>query len=394
GTVVASRYARRGFQRTVRTGYVLIAIGLALLPLGGPGLGLAAVAVYGLGLGLVIPALNLQTAERHSEQAGCAAEPRWGPRPSMGAAAALSWLNFAWGAGAVASPLWVAGMLRLGRPDLGLALLAVLAILAGAVSVADRAAGAASEDEAPAEPAAQPPKDLRPAIAAPTAGVAAAAPTAAPDPACVQTGRAAQPRWGPRLSIARVSGRPVALFAVGVFIYVALETAIGGWAAMLGRGAGWAELAAVLLPVAFWGGLLVGRAAAPALLRRATEIRLAFIGLIVAAVGLAVLAASHHAGLWCGMALAGLGLAAQFPLLIAAMGRRVGPRAAASTLIFAMGGLGGAAGPWLVGQMAAAASLRAALVLPALAVALLFALWAVLRDPTPGAGPSAAAPRG
>ncbi|MGH9527990.1 MAG: hypothetical protein ACRD2F_15030, partial [Terriglobales bacterium] len=260
----------------------------------------------------------------------------------------------------------------------------------------------ASEGDAPAEPSPQPPKDLRPAIAAPTAGVAAAAPTAAPDPACAQAGRAAQPRWGPRLlqagraaeprSIARVSGWPVSLFAVGVFIYVALETAIGGWAAMLGRGAGWAELAAVLLPVAFWGGLLAGRAATPALLRRATEIRLALIGLIVAAVGLAVLAASHHAGLWCGMALAGLGLAAQFPLLIAAMGRRLGPRAAASTLIFAMGGLGGAAGPWLVGQMAAVASLRVALVLPALAVALLFALWAVLRDPT-GADPSAAAPR-
>lgn len=312
GTLWASGRTGKGFRHLARGGYWLIALGLGLLPLGPPALGYAAVAIYGFGLGLVIPALNLQTAERQGD----------------GAAAALNWLNFAWGAGAVASPLWMAAIWRTGRPALGLELLAALA-------------GAAAVGGLPAD-----------------AGLVRQSARAA-------RGRvAAAPRWA-----------AAGAFALAVFLYVALENCLGGWAAMLGRSEGWAAMAAVLLPAVFWAGLLAGRALAPTLLRHIAERRLAYGGLLLAAIGCAVLLLALGPWLWLGLGLAGLGCAAQFPLLIAAASRRLGPRAAASVWIFACGGLGGAVGPWLMGQWAQLASLRAALGLPLLLTAILAAVY-------------------
>lgn len=319
GTLWASSRTGKDFRQLARGGYVLIALGLALLPLGPPGLGYAAVAVYGFGLGLVIPALNLQTAERQGE----------------GAAAALNWLNFAWGAGAVASPLWVAAVLRAGRPVLGLEVLAALAIAAAWFAL---------------------PED------APTAAAAASAAGRVP---------------------AAARGVLAGAFALAVFLYVALENCLGGWAAMLGRSEGWAALAAVLLPAVFWAGLLAGRAAAPTLLGHTAERRLAYAGLLLTGIGIAVLLLAVGPWLWLGMGLAGLGCAAQFPLLIAAASRRLGPRAAASVWIFACGGLGGAAGPWLMGRWAQLASLRAALGLPLLLTVLLAAIYGLIMTRRP-----------
>src|SRR5271157_4381394 len=84
--------ARVGFRPAFLSGLLLMAGGVATLYLGSPGLGMVSVAVYGLGLGFIIPADNLMIAEIAP-----------GSR-----AAAVSLLNFYWGAGAVLCSVLVA----------------------------------------------------------------------------------------------------------------------------------------------------------------------------------------------------------------------------------------------------------------------------------------------
>ena len=73
-----------------------------------------------------------------------------------------------------------------------------------------------------------------------------------------------------------------------------------------------------------------------------------------------------------GAALAGLGVAAIFPLLWAGVTRQVGPgRPAAVGPLFAAGGVGGAVLPWLVGLVSTAHGLGPGLLVPLAALLLL-----------------------
>jgi fucose permease len=74
--------------------------------------------------------------------------------------------------------------------------------------------------------------------------------------------------------------------------------------------------------------------------------------------------------------IAGLGLAPVFPLFLAWMARSFGAAAArAASLLYILGGLGGACLPWLVGVASTRwSSLKAGLVLPAAAMVLMLGL--------------------
>lgn len=258
-------------------------------------------------------------------------------------AAALNVLNLAWGMGAVgwpylASRLHEAALLALG---IGLALVA-----AGLASLPMRS------------------RESR------------------PDPGSPQV----KPSRGP------------AMLAFGLlfFIYVGTENSLGGWVAAYARrlserpDADW-----MLMPSLFWGGLLTGRAVAPGLLRLVPETALAMGGLLLASLGTAVLlGADGVARAGAGVALAGLGLASVFPIVIALMSRAFG--AGASRIagrMFAVAGLGGATLPWLVGVVSTRFdSLRAGLVIPLLG-SLAMAMLLLLARTTAASRAAAAAPR-
>ena len=105
------------------------------------------------------------------------------------------------------------------------------------------------------------------------------------------------------------------------------------------------------MPSFFWAGLLIGRAAAPAVLRRVSEAALVLISLFVAGAGLVViLVGSSLMTVSSGAGLAGLGLAAVFPTTFAIFTRQFGRQASQLTgFVFVLGGMGGALIPWLVG---------------------------------------------
>src|SRR6266568_7657750 len=131
-----------------------------------------------------------------------------------------------------------------------------------------------------------------------------------------------------------------------------------------------------LTPSFFWGALLLGRALAPALLRRVRETTLASAGLVLASLGvLVLLIANSLAVVVVAASVAGLGLASVFPINIAMLSQWFGEMAShVGPMMFALSSLGGATVPWLVGALSSRfGSLRVGLTVPLLgSVVMLF----------------------
>src|SRR6476619_2014681 len=218
------------------------------------------------------------------------------------AASALGVLNLSWGIGAAAWPLVVSATVRLGamRPALvGLALLCAAASLAVLALVRD--------------------------------------------PDAVGT----DPRSAAPVPVARV-----ALFGVLIWLYSGTEMALGGWLPELARrlpsAASTAGSAAV--GAAFWGGLSAGRAAISVRLDRRYEDPAVFAGIALASCSLVFLIPAHaDVMVLAAAALGGIGLGPIFPVTVAAVSRETPVRIAGPLL--AMGSLGGATVPWLVGAI-------------------------------------------
>jgi fucose permease len=168
-----------------------------------------------------------------------------------------------------------------------------------------------------------------------------------------------------------------AILGAMFFLYVAIEASIGGWIATLARRIAidapgrW-----VFAPSLFWAGLLLGRGLAPLLLSRTRERLVAIAGLVVSAVGMFVLVLATH---WQSIAaagfVAGLGLAAVYPITIALLSRFGGAETRSAGPMFALGGLGGTIMPWMVGVVSTwSGSLQKALLVPLLATAILLSL--------------------
>jgi MFS transporter, FHS family, glucose/mannose:H+ symporter len=311
----------RGYKTTLTAGYVLIGLGVAGLAVGSERLALPATAVFGIGLGLSLSCSNLWVTEISPKRR----------------AAALSILNVAWGAGAIACPPLVLFAQRVHR--LG-PLLYCVACLAALVAL-----GVAALD---IEPRAE--------------------------------------KGGAATSVRPAIGKRTALALSGLFfLYVGVESSVGGWGAAFAKrvgaraGSPW-ELA----PMFFWAGLVAGRILVSAILPRISERAFLIGGLLLAAAsnGALLTVTGIRAAMFCLVA-TGLGLACVYPLIVAWMVGYFGGQARLrSNLLFGLGCLGGATMPWLVGFISTrSASLRAGLLVPLAACIVMLGLQFLLRTP-------------
>jgi len=309
--------ARLGLQPSLAVGFGLLALGVGALGLGGWTVGVGAVFLYGVGLGLTIPSTTLLVAEANPERR----------------AAALNVLNFTWSLGAVLCAPVIGTLARragVAGPLLGLS---VILGCAGVWLLSCRGVVRRVESDEGAG-------DQQPA---------------------------------------RLWRSPL-LFLIGalVFLYVGVENSIGGWIASYTLRLNSATQSFwTIAPAIFWAAILTGRAVAPFVLRRLTADKLVLLGLSVAAIGIAaLLSLQTPAGLLCGVALAGIGLAPVFPTTLAMLSQSFGPHAArVLALAFALAALGGATIPWIVGFISArSGSLYAGLFVTALCSVSMLAL--------------------
>ena len=169
---------------------------------------------------------------------------------------------------------------------------------------------------------------------------------------------AGSPRGGPEPTL------------VVVFAIVALEFALSFWlASYLNDDIGLARNAAAAAVSGLYGSSLAGRLLASRLARRARPERLLAAALGTALLGLPVLLIATDAPIAAvGIALAGIGIGALFPLT-SALHVKASPHTADSALgqVLAVAAPGQLAGPLAAGAIAQAAGLRAGLlILPAL----------------------------
>jgi FHS family glucose/mannose:H+ symporter-like MFS transporter len=311
--------SRWGFRFAINAGLLAMALGVGVLPFASHILGVACIACYGVGMGLSVPAANLLVAEVNP----------------LRRSAALNLLNFSWSVGAVACPFLVAAASQRHRTPLLLEGIAVFMLVV--------IAGIALMPASIVEPAAEIGSDQ-------TAG------------------------WA-----MRSNQSALLLLAALFFLYVGTENAFGGWTAsyaktLPGIPAAWA----VMTPSFFYSALLVGRWLAPFILRYMNDVSVARWGLLVACVGMMGLILSQKmAGLAGSTALAGLGLAAVYPITISLLSREFGSAATrVGSVMFTMANLGGASIPWLVGIFSSRFSdLRIGLAVPLAAAVVMYGLY-------------------
>lgn len=320
---------RLGYRDLLALSYVLMCFAPALLLTDSWTLCLAGVALSGAGLGFCIAASNLFVASRNSSRR----------------AAALSILNFTWGAGAIACPSLLALAQHAHSLHWFLVILAALQLCVALGFVL------------------HPERDF-PTLAAPH-----------------HTANGIRFNWWS-------SAAP--WVGAMLFLYVGVEVATGGWlSAYAKRRAHMPGELWMLMPSFFWGALVLGRAMAPLVLRRVSESTLLRAAVALAAAGGTVLLVlDGSAGILAGTVLAGLGLAPVFPLLIALISHRLGPAAERwAGGIFALGGLGGGTLPWLVGFVSSrTGELKAGLMVPLVGAVVLLAVHLMLpaeREPQP-----------
>jgi len=312
--------SRWGFRFAINAGLFAMGLGVGVLPWAGHILGVACIACYGVGMGLAVPAANLLVAEVNPTRRS----------------AALNLVNFSWSVGAVACPFLVAAANPGHHTTFLLEAIACgfLLVIAGIVAL--------------------PSWVVEPARGAGSDGLSA--------------GAAMRSNRGALLLLA-------ALF----FIYVGVENAFGGWTASYAKSLpGIPSAWAVMTPSFFYFALLFGRWAAPLVLRRVGELAVARWGLLLACAGMATLIFSHKiAGVAASAAVAGLGLAAVYPITISLLSHEFGAAATrVGSIMFTMANLGGASLPWLVGFFSTRfTDLRVGLAVPLAAALVMLGLY-------------------
>ena len=315
---------RLGFSKVISAGYFCFALGLACLGLGPWYFSTIFMAIYGTGYGLTNPSINLRATHL----------------PSSNVAAAVSLLNFSWGIGAVLSPFLAAFFLgHLSFRALAASLTACFLALALA-HFAQKTDPAASVETAPKRPFAVWRATLRPA--------------------------------------------PWIFLALLFFLYVGVEISVGGWVALDEKrmvGFNPAKMAAA--PAFFYGFLLLGRLLVPIALKYFSQRTLSVGGLVLTAIGVALVAfAQTPLLLHVGALLAGLGCGPQYPIYVTWLAASFKDDATwLAALFFGSAGLGSSLIPWLVGVVASQThSLRLGFILP-LASALLMIPFALRACP-------------
>lgn len=184
-----------------------------------------------------------------------------------------------------------------------------------------------------------------------------------------------QPRTEPISGDDRFDVR-ILVHGLGFALYVGAESCVGGWTAEYVVHTFAASRIATSAIAAFWIALLSARGATPAILRRISEPRMLRLSLATALSGVLIIFAAPHPiivplGAFC----VGVGLAAVFGILVGnATTFAERERIKIPGWLFTCGSIGGATLPWLFGEIGMRTSLRAAFLLPAVALTLLIVM--------------------
>jgi len=337
-STLAAILSSRRLRWSLPSGYALMTAGVLLLLLSGEttrgtlghALALGGFGLIGLGTGLSVTATNLTVGG--------------GATGAGERARRLSIVNLGWGIGAVACP-WLVAAAERNQSIAGLLLVI--------------AAGTAGMFVALAPLLHRPPAAF---IAAPRTALAAEAPV-------------------------------LAFFAVFLFLYVGVETVVGGWITTYAhRFSGMTLEHASLLVSLYWTALLAGRGAGSVALKRLPErgILMAGLGISLLAVAALVRPQSSTVTL-AAVAVAGFGFGPVFPVGVSRMLTRVIDQRHTG-LVFGICASGGAVLPWLTGLVSTqSGSLRTGFSVAVAAAAVLAILaaveGAVLRKPA-AAGPA------
>lgn len=317
GTLATSSLLPRlGFSRAISIGYLLYAVGVALLRTGPWYLSAGFVFLYGLGYGLANPSINLRATVL----------------PSKNVAAAVSLLNFTWGIGAVLAPFIVAFFL--GHLNFrALTTLLALGFLALCLLHFSR------KEETPAALVARPRRTFA--------------------------------DWR-----ARLQSTPWLSLLQLFFFYVGIEISVGGLVALdEKRMTGMSAAGLAAAPAFFYGFLLLGRFLVPWELKIISQQALAVGCLVLAAIGITIVTlAQTPPVLYVGALFAGFGCAPQYPIYVTWLAARYKQDSTwLGALFFGVAGLGGSAMPGLVGLIGSHThSLRYGFLLP-----LACALWMI-----------------
>ena len=190
----------------------------------------------------------------------------------------------------------------------------------------------------------------------------------------------------------RVAPLPLLLLvALLFFFYVGVEISIGGWlVALSDQFASERSVLSLVIGSGFWGAILVGRANSAIMLRRLREATVYSASLLVAGAGaIGLFLADSQATVAVSAILAGLGLAALFPLNVSILAAvTTSNRAHVAGFLMAFGGFGGALLPWLTGRLSRgsgptaqdlAGSLSRGFLVPIAGLAILAVLFGVYR---------------
>ncbi len=325
-STIASIFSPYWLRKNLTFGYALMSAGVVVLTIAGATpraalgheLALAAFAIVGFGIGLSVTATNLIVGimADTSGRAGTAERAR-----------RIALVNLWWGIGAVACPWLIAAAERSGTLRI---LLLALAVCAFAMFLA-----------------------LLPQAREPEPGLHAA----------------------PRASL-RSEASVLAFFAALLFLYVGVETVVGGWITTYTHRFSGLTLASASLTVSlYWTALLAGRWLGSIALQRLAERTVLLPSLGISLLAVATLMTPHPTpAVLAAVALCGAGFGSVFPIGVSRLLARVRDHRNTGW-VFAVTASGGAALPWLTGLVSTrTGSLRAGFAVPAIALAAILVL--------------------
>jgi fucose permease len=326
-SMVGSIFSPRRLRWNLPLGYAVMTGGVLLLIFTGTtehaalghALALTSFGLIGLGTGLSVTATNLVV--------GMMEEGAGAQRGASGRARRISVVNLWWGIGAVACPWMIAAAVHGGTVQ---GLLLLMAVGTAGMSAA-----------------------LLPQIREPEPGLAV----------------------GGRASAMAEAGT-LAFFAAFFFLYLGVETVVGGWIPTYAHRFSGMTLAHASLTVSlYWTALLAGRLAGSVALRRVTERAVLLPSLGLALIAVATLIVPHStATVLVAVAAAGAGFGPVFPVGVSRMLARVRDHRNTGWA-FAMCSAGGASLPWLTGLVSTGSgSLRIGFAVPLAALAVILAL--------------------
>jgi len=293
GTLLTNWFGKYGrLVQASAIGSGLMAAGILILNSGSYEIVLVGFFVNGLGIGLTLPAINILVLERNP----------------LRSAAALSFLNFFWGMGAIVSKPFVDAT-AVGTDLFLTAVLLAAPLLICAVCMAF--APARVESRPPAKPE-----------------------TGEPD---------LTPIWSTRIAWA------IAGFN---FIHVGFESGIGGWlTTYTDRVQGGMAVHWISPTLLFFLFFVIGRGIAPAFFKYVNENQMLLLSLLIILAGLAItLTASSVLLLSIGAAICGFGSSSIFPTNVSRFSKTFGADAMRrATPFFICGTLGSTVITWLIG---------------------------------------------